>query len=397
MNIGEKIYELRKVKNLSQEELGDILSVSRQTISKWETGETIPEIGKLIKMCDYFELNLNDFVRDKNLTVKNKRFIQQFSLSTIIIALLNVLTILAIILNDISISDSIISITSILILSLIVILVINSQKKPHQNDNKIKFKVIVTYMIITLLVIITLGGIIYLINCNQKHILLDERTYTNIENINSSLLSGDIKLLQSNDNKVLVKIYANKKNINVITLEESDNTLIIEQTSAFNNLIIKNKIYLEVYLPIYSDITFDITTKSGNISSDVKVNGNFSTKSGDIKINELFNSNIKSTSGSIILHKAQNIYEIKSNSGKIKINKLTDFDNITSKSADIKIEELIINKDSKIVSTSGNVRIKKFNGIVNAKSNSGDQTINQVRGNYILNINTTSGNISVNN
>ena len=39
LNLGEKIYNLRKKRNLSQEDLASILNVSRQTISKWETGE----------------------------------------------------------------------------------------------------------------------------------------------------------------------------------------------------------------------------------------------------------------------------------------------------------------------------------------------------------------------
>ena len=41
MNIGEKIYNLRKKKNMSQEELASVLNVSRQTISKWETGGSL--------------------------------------------------------------------------------------------------------------------------------------------------------------------------------------------------------------------------------------------------------------------------------------------------------------------------------------------------------------------
>ncbi len=44
--VGEKIYNLRKKKNLSQEDLASILNVSRQTISKWETGEsTVKKMG----------------------------------------------------------------------------------------------------------------------------------------------------------------------------------------------------------------------------------------------------------------------------------------------------------------------------------------------------------------
>ena len=47
MNIGEKLYELRKEKNLSQEEVAEKLNVSRQTVSKWETNQTTPDFDKI--------------------------------------------------------------------------------------------------------------------------------------------------------------------------------------------------------------------------------------------------------------------------------------------------------------------------------------------------------------
>lgn len=47
MNFGQNLLYLRKAKGLSQDELGSKLNVSRQTISKWELGETTPEMDKL--------------------------------------------------------------------------------------------------------------------------------------------------------------------------------------------------------------------------------------------------------------------------------------------------------------------------------------------------------------
>ena len=43
MSIGKKLYELRKQKGLSQEEVADKLNVSRQTVSKWETDQSMPD------------------------------------------------------------------------------------------------------------------------------------------------------------------------------------------------------------------------------------------------------------------------------------------------------------------------------------------------------------------
>ena len=46
MNLGNKIGYLRKKKNLSQEELAEMIGVTRQTISKWELGDTTPDINQ---------------------------------------------------------------------------------------------------------------------------------------------------------------------------------------------------------------------------------------------------------------------------------------------------------------------------------------------------------------
>ncbi len=60
MNLGEKIYELRTKKNLSQGDLSDRLDVSRQSVSKWENNIAVPDLDKLIKLCDIFEISLDE-------------------------------------------------------------------------------------------------------------------------------------------------------------------------------------------------------------------------------------------------------------------------------------------------------------------------------------------------
>ncbi|EKS4343807.1 helix-turn-helix transcriptional regulator [Clostridium botulinum] len=64
MAFSNKLYSLRKQKGLSQDELGSKLNVSRQTISKWELGETTPEVEKLIALGDFFEVSLDELVMD---------------------------------------------------------------------------------------------------------------------------------------------------------------------------------------------------------------------------------------------------------------------------------------------------------------------------------------------
>ncbi|HRX14571.1 MAG TPA: helix-turn-helix transcriptional regulator [Eubacteriales bacterium] len=70
MNLNEKISKLRKQKGLSQEALAERLSVSRQAISKWETGESLPDMDNIAFLCKEFDVSadflLNDTVENPN-------------------------------------------------------------------------------------------------------------------------------------------------------------------------------------------------------------------------------------------------------------------------------------------------------------------------------------------
>lgn len=56
MNIADRIQSLRKSKGISQEQLADVVGVSRQAVSKWESEQTIPDLEKIILMSEYFEV-----------------------------------------------------------------------------------------------------------------------------------------------------------------------------------------------------------------------------------------------------------------------------------------------------------------------------------------------------
>lgn len=64
MHLGKNIRFLRKKKHITQEEFGTIMGVSRQTVSKWESDEAIPELNKLITMADVFSTKLDNLIRD---------------------------------------------------------------------------------------------------------------------------------------------------------------------------------------------------------------------------------------------------------------------------------------------------------------------------------------------
>ena len=69
MNFNEKLIELRKSKHLSQEELGHEIGVSRQTVSKWESGQSYPDFHGLTLDELVHDLDVQD-VRDKNLSAE---------------------------------------------------------------------------------------------------------------------------------------------------------------------------------------------------------------------------------------------------------------------------------------------------------------------------------------
>ena len=63
MSIGERIVALRTERKMSQSDLAEALNVSRQSISKWETDSSVPELEKLIRMASLFQISLDELVR----------------------------------------------------------------------------------------------------------------------------------------------------------------------------------------------------------------------------------------------------------------------------------------------------------------------------------------------
>ena len=62
MNFKDNLKKIRKDNNLSQEELAEKLNVTRQSVSKWESGVAYPEMDKVIQICKMFNLNIDDLL-----------------------------------------------------------------------------------------------------------------------------------------------------------------------------------------------------------------------------------------------------------------------------------------------------------------------------------------------
>ena len=82
MTIGEKIAKLRTSLNISQEQLAEKISVSRQSVSKWEMDQALPQIDKVLQICEIFNITTDELLQDKlNISpklndgeIKNKYF-----------------------------------------------------------------------------------------------------------------------------------------------------------------------------------------------------------------------------------------------------------------------------------------------------------------------------------
>ena len=65
MEFNNRLYQLRKQKGFSQEELANRLNVSRQTVSKWEVGDSTPDTEKLVAISDLFDVSLDMLIMGK--------------------------------------------------------------------------------------------------------------------------------------------------------------------------------------------------------------------------------------------------------------------------------------------------------------------------------------------
>ncbi len=80
MNLSNKIYEMRKAQGLSQEQLAEKLGVSRQSVSKWESGEAVPEVERLITMSRIFNVTTDYLLKESDvdeLTIRTEMLEQQ--------------------------------------------------------------------------------------------------------------------------------------------------------------------------------------------------------------------------------------------------------------------------------------------------------------------------------
>ena len=91
MNLGDKILQLRKKNGLSQEQLGEKVDVTRQTISNWELGETTPNPEQLKKMSKAFNVSIDEILDNDSKEFLMNKISNTERLAGIIIKILKVI------------------------------------------------------------------------------------------------------------------------------------------------------------------------------------------------------------------------------------------------------------------------------------------------------------------
>ena len=220
-------------------------------------------------------------------------------------------------------------------------------------------------------------------NMTAKLVFDEQYELKDIESINIDVTSSDIKIYESSDDKINVKIYSDDKDNIKVNEDEKTLSIVNKQKGAVCFGFCFGNRKVELYVPKDYLGKFDIHATSGDIVSSLATSNDYNIRvtSGDIKID-----NVNSLTG-------------KATSGDIEIERLNSYINFKTTSGDIDIDIATINKDSSIKVTSGDVEINKFSGAyVNASAKSGDINVsnNDRHAEYELTITTTSGDIEIN-
>lgn len=166
MTIGDRLLKLRRERNLSQEDLANELDVSRQTISKWETNQSVPDFDKIVPLCNYFGITTDELLTGSKDLVEAKadEVKSNFARNIAIAVMLYILSLVAVILCSAQFAQPIIGVSLFFTLIAIAtgLLIYNGiyYKKESKDKPTVKQKTIVKQ---TNSIVYTIALIIYLL------------------------------------------------------------------------------------------------------------------------------------------------------------------------------------------------------------------------------------------
>lgn len=193
MNINDKLLELRKNKNMSQEDVANKLNVSRQTVSKWETGESKPDLDKVMPICELFGITPDELLTgSKKEIVKNISENKNALVISMCVLMYFIAIVWIIIADSMSFMNENISVSIFLLICAVptCTLIYNSISKNHDEkehnkeenkyekiDDILAIITLIVYLIISFITscwyITWIIWIVYIIICEIIHTILD--------------------------------------------------------------------------------------------------------------------------------------------------------------------------------------------------------------------------------
>ena len=99
MKFGDNLRKIRKSKKMSQEQLAEKMNVTRQSVSKWENGESLPDIVSIMSLSDLYQISIDELLKgdkrmkekmekDANIAKANKRVILTTAIITLVVGII---------------------------------------------------------------------------------------------------------------------------------------------------------------------------------------------------------------------------------------------------------------------------------------------------------------------
>lgn len=294
------------------------------------------------------------------------------------------------------------------------------------NNKSVKILLIVLLSIVSVSLIIfmitllngNIGfGVINFGNSESKELILDNKYDINFEKVIINTNSSNVYFEHSTDQSVKVKVYGEKKKLDIDT-NNSQLNIEYKEKSNFGITIMKKIAKITVYLPSDYDKLIQITNDYGDIKiakysmANIKVKAscgdinissgkdiNVTDKYGDIKIGTADNIKVTALAGDIEINDVNNV-KVKNKYGNVEIDNVNNYLNIEDNCGDIKLGDVTLNKNSSINNDYGDVEIKDTNEIyIDADTDLGDTEINNNyrKSNITLKIRNNCGDIEVRN
>jgi len=406
-DISKRLTKYRKAAKLSQEEVADKLGVSRQTVSKWETGQSTPDFDKIAPLCELYNISTDELLRgvvepkkeepekerdddgdkdDEDDDEKHCKKCAKSPSSVIVGGIFSILSIFTLIIYlSVSFATGAWHITwiiwllyAVLVTIIKIILAIfgvsvdddcvSETKKPSYG---LRIFGLIMALFCLLLVIsfvgvlfVNPGGMFFGINKGYSDRNIYDETYeVDFKTLDINSKAGKIDVKESDDNNMRVMIYSDESKNYEIGKNNDVFKINVENDGCRGIACFDYKMpRIEVYLP-------------ENYAEKIEIKNNY----GDITVGEFENATmvIDEDYGEAKIGAVKNL-ELKNSMGATKIDKILGSAKIENSMGAIKIEELAITENSTIENSMGSINIKKTNDIyIDAKADMGSANISK--------------------